>query len=136
MERVISFREYLQREIPIINRGMIQKFPVSALINMVIPLLHDQHRTDLLEQLNLKIKSLEDKVNQKLTTIEQWVQSDRSFIKINVLNHQNKLIPKKVYKKQITDEIIQLNNWIFREIVNKLAFGEGIDYSRIRGNLP
>ncbi len=130
MENVLSFKEYMQREIPILNRQFAFNHPITALTNLIIPLLKQQGRYDVLKQLDKKIKEMENKVNRKITVIEKWMLSPKGFMKVVVINKWGKPVSKKLYKREIEEDVHELTSWIYSEIVYKLLYKKGLDIPR------
>ena len=116
----LTFEEYMQREIPLHSRRYAQEYPITALINLVTPLI--KKHPESLKLLQEKVISVESKVNKKINVIERWLRSDRMFIKVTVENKWGKSIVKKVYKSEVQGQINDLMNWIYSEIVYKLLY--------------
>lgn len=131
-DRILSFKEYLQREIPLHNRLYSQLHPITSLINLVMPLLMEQEKEEIISKLNRKIRAIEGRVGRKIIVIENWLQSSKTYIKILSVNKWGKPVYKKVFRREVEDLVTELNIFIYREIIYALLYKKGINIFEIK----
>lgn len=132
MERLQTLKEYLQRELPLYNRAFAARHPVTALINLVKPLLSEEQKWAEIEAMDKRVKKLEGKVGQSLINIEIWLASPKNYVKVWSRNRWGKKVIRKVYKREIEREILSLVNWIYSEMVYSMLYDAETDIGKIK----
>jgi len=132
LERLQTLKEFLQRELPVYNRAFAARHPVTALINLIIPLLKEEKKLDAIHDMKQRVKLLEGRVGQSLVNIEIWLASPKNYVKVWSRNKWGKKVVVKVYKRQIEAEILSLVNWIYSEMVYNLLYDADIDLTKMK----